>query len=157
MAAAKLLEELYTTLVPPLERVLTGACLTEGYKDWTLTRSVSSFAASWRKDGIRANIDLYLTIPVIQHWSELTPLFDALSLKCSVDADTWESTDDAESYSRRYKGFAAHADDRSVAVHITASLPGDTDTCKRVIVGYRDAIQAEALPAAPIYELRCEE
>jgi hypothetical protein len=159
--AAARLSQLHAEYAAKIERVVTGICLVEGFKDWSLSFTTSCFAAPWTRAKAHAALEFYLTIPTVQNWAELTPLFDALYEKAEIDSEKWWNQDDAESYSRRYhndvyKADAVDGEFGLVRLTVTASLPGDTETCKRVIVGYREAVQSESLPATPIYELVCE-
>lgn len=159
--AANRLRELHSDYVPQVERVLAGVCLIKNYKDWSMSIGTSSFAAPWKKAKVHSAIELYLTIPQVATWAELTPLFEALDAHAGIDAAKWSNSDDAASYSRKYQASIYEMDTPEewgrVSLQITASLPGDTDTCKRVIVGYTMEQPAEPIPAQPIYELRCEE
>jgi hypothetical protein len=137
-----------------IQRLLTGAALTMDIRKWTLNYSTSSFAAPWRVPAkTYASITVYLSFDKVDSWSVLSPLFELLDAR-GIDIDKWSSRDDPASYSRCYTN-QIHLDEEDgteVEIQITAALPGDTETCKRVIVGYQD------VPARtePIYKLECE-
>lgn len=94
----------------------------------------------------------------IQSWRDLTSTFEILNY-ADINSSDWVSTDDAESYSRIYKTPIKSADDRiTLGISITASLPGDTDECRRVITGYTDPSgrSYESEEPKPIYKLECK-
>lgn len=143
-----------------LQKLLTGVALTAECPEWSLSVSTAAFHASWRKSKIHAALTIYLTLEKVPSWSAMIPVFDALAAR-GFDADGWTSHDDAASYSRVYnytvKKDLDGEDPGRVEVQITASLPGDTDTCKRIITGYTNPVMDAPAPApTPIYKLVCE-
>ena len=72
------------------------------------------------------------------------------------EPDESSNEDNAGSYARTYK-FAFFSKDPEfygrLTVNITANFKEDSDTCKRVIVGYTEPSNE----STPIYELRCED
>lgn len=139
-----------------LQTLLAGAALATAMPRWTLSVSTSDFAASWRKSKVYAELNLNMAILNIKSWSALTPMFDILDAQ-GIDADKWTSEDDAASYSRIFKATLLDDEEtgQKIVIRITASLPGDTETCKRVIVGYTSPDRYIPTPS-PIYELQCE-
>jgi len=150
------LAKLESTFSDSTQKALTAAALVGDYPEWSITVTTSCFPAPWRASKLYASIDFYLTIPQVQTWADLVPLFDVLDMM-NVPADKWTSYDDAQSYSRTYSTeiLKDDAGGRGVRINVVASLPGDTETCKRVIVGYTQPKPQEAEVAKPIYELRC--
>jgi hypothetical protein len=71
-------------------------------------------------------------------------------------ANEQSTEDDARSYARNYRyTFWSQEPDfyGRLTVTITANFNEDSDTCKRVVTGYKEPSK----DAEPIYELRCEE
>lgn len=72
------------------------------------------------------------------------------------EADHTSTEDDARSYARNYR-FVFNSKDPEffgrLTVVVTANFKEDSETCKRVVTGYREPSKE----AEPIYELRCEE
>lgn len=125
---------------------------------WEHGHSITAYSMDWTA---RRNPHITLVVRVnadISAWRDLLPVFQALDAAGICPIDSWSSHDDAQSYSRIYEAKIEHIDngqdfDLDVELQITATLPGDTDTCRRVIVGY-DEVPPK--PARPRYELRCD-
>jgi hypothetical protein len=87
----------------------------------------------------------------------LLPVFDVLAL-AGLDSEKWTSQDDAASYSRVFTYQISKESLMDCYISITGSLPGDTDECRRVIVGYTSPQARTFHPdAQPIYKLECKE
>jgi hypothetical protein len=72
------------------------------------------------------------------------------------EPDTVTSEDEAHSFSRVYRYRWISKDPEfygTFTVNVTANFKEDSETCKRVVVGYREPSKE----ATPIYELRCNE
>jgi hypothetical protein len=72
------------------------------------------------------------------------------------EPDDMKSEDDARSYARNYR-FVFFSKDPDfygrLTVTVTANFREDSETCKRVVTGYKAPSQEQE----PIYELRCED
>jgi hypothetical protein len=72
------------------------------------------------------------------------------------EPDSSNSEDDAVGFTRNYK-FRWESKDPEfygvLTVNVAANFKSDSDTCKRVIIGYREPEKE----AKPIYELRCDD
>jgi len=156
LLAAARMAELEADHSDRLQHVLTGAALLSVPFKWELDTHTTHFAATWRTSQVYAELNLNLTILKVSSWSALTALFDLLDAQ-GISADKWTSEDDARSYSRVFtnKVLDDDGEGKKIIVRITASLPGDTETCKRVIVGYTKPVAYTPEPS-PIYELHCE-
>lgn len=141
------------------QRAINGAVLLSGVADeWKSSVSVGGFWRTWGEDH---SPFVYGTVSIalnITHWRELEPLFtvlDAADLNLSLDA--WKSHDDAASYTRIFEVEQELDPNSKLTVKILATLPGDTDTCRRVLVGYEDESRVyRNNTSRPIYELRCD-
>lgn len=72
------------------------------------------------------------------------------------EANTSSTDDDAASYARTYRYRWSERVDgvfHYLSVNITANFDAESDTCKRVIVGYREP----STEATPIYKLECSD
>lgn len=156
LLAAQRMADLEAQHSDRLQKLLTGAALATDQSPWTMSVNTSHFAAKWRDCKTYADLCLNLTIQRVESWSALTPLFDILDSQ-GIDASNWTSEDDARSYSRIYTNTVLddEATGQKIVIRITASLPGDTETCKRVIVGYTHP-ESHIPQSQPIYELHCE-
>lgn len=158
LKAEALREQLLQDYGQRLQRLAVGVALTTECPVWSTHVSSAAFYAGWRESKYHASITVYLTLEQIPSWSTMIPVFDALSAR-GFDADKWTSRDDAASYSRVYSYQVRESDNKEILGNvefvITASLPGDTDTCKRIITGYSTPSSEPSQPQ-PIYKLVCE-
>jgi hypothetical protein len=101
---------------------------------------------------------IYLTVKNLSGLKDpaLAALLDTLVY---AEADHTSTSDAPASFSRSYQ-FYWYGDSEyydgfqpTLYVNVTASFTEDSETCKRVIVGYREP----STEAQPIYELRCVE
>lgn len=149
------LAHLTHTRLPDLLRRVNGAALL-AFPDnqWRVSVDNAHFSARWHKSKAHAALDIRVYVENLDSWSVLTPFFDLVGL----DADQWSSYDDAASYTRVYTNQVFKADEELnfgvIQVKLHATLKGDTDTCKRVIVDY---IPASMQEAQPVYKLQCKE
>ncbi len=156
LRAAVRANELDAQYRPNMEKILSGAALLFAPSSWDVSTSVCHFARDYHPSGIYAGVNVSLTIRDVPSWASLSPMFEVLD-QLGLPVENWESKDDAASYSRIYRQElhkeTLEPEGGHVEVCITANLPGDTETCKRVIVGWRGP---RSVPSEPIYELQCE-
>lgn len=72
------------------------------------------------------------------------------------EPDSQATEDDARSYARNYRFVFMSKDPEfwgRLTVTVTANFKEDSETCKRVVTGYKAPSQEQE----PIYELRCED
>lgn len=89
----------------------------------------------------------------IKAWRDLIPLFEKLEEMYGFPTDAWTNTDDARSYTRIYTHTIEKEEHLSVELRVHAILPGNTDTCRRVITGYSTPYVPRP---EPIYEMVCD-
>lgn len=145
--------------VTPRLAPLSGALLMTAQPqwEWKIETSAGAFEMSWsKKDNVYSYIHIH--IEGLTEWRQLLPLFAALEL-LGYDQEKWTSHDDAQSYTRIYS-YVIHntegengADDEKCELTIHATLPGDTDDCRRVLVGYEKPYVPSETPR---YEFRCK-
>lgn len=152
-AAERTRDQLIREYAETLERTLTAAALLANFDNASISISTNCFAAPWKKSYIHANLTAYLVVNGLIRWDEISPTLELLETK-GFDIDKWTTMDEASSFSRYYTHSVLKNETSEVMIIITASLKGDNDTCKRVVVGYT---KPEERPAQPIYEIRCGE
>jgi len=147
-------EALYSEYNLSIHKALAAAAVVARLDEWETVHSMYTTAAPWKKSDIHAGLTYYLMVKNVPSWGVLVPLFETLD-QLGYSSEGWTSYDDPTSYSRVFVLTIFEDDEGRVILQITATLPGDTETCKRVIVGYEPV---RAIPEAqPIYELQCEE
>jgi hypothetical protein len=155
--AAALLERLESDHTSRLERTLAGAAMLHGF-NWQISVSRYAFAAGYRKAGYFAGLTITLSVGTVSSWGDVEPLFTSLD-SAGIPMDKWVSSDQPASYTRQYEATLQKdsPDEENpvgeLIVRVIANLPGDTNTCRRVIVGYTDPVQSRP---EPIYKLECE-
>lgn len=113
-----------------------------------------SHATCWSLDNsLSSSAQLNAILKGITSWKQITPIMEVLAV-AGLELDKWTSVDDAQSYSRIFTYLLNDSNPR-VSITITASLPGDTDECRRVITGYTGRYQL--MRDEPIYKLECAE
>lgn len=157
--ARKRFDELMAEHRLPVESKILGvATLFQREFDYTFSHSAS--ANHYRKAGISVFVQFLLKMGTVKSWAEVTPILEALAL-VGFDVDKWETADHAATYSRSYKYKLTYAaydepDPNKIGdlyVELVFNLPGDTDTCRRVLKGYTSRCD---LGGQPIYELVCD-
>jgi hypothetical protein len=154
------LDELSAEYLPGVLRKLNGsALLALPNTPWRVEVNTCHFSANWKKAKAHAGIDVRMYIENITAWADLVPFFDLLENFGITEESDFSSYDDAASFTRIfnvdiYKKGSEDGEFGHISIRIHASLVGDTELCKRVVVGYTDARMVEA---EPIYELKCEE
>lgn len=143
----------------PVERKILGvASMFQREIEYTFNHYMS--INEYKPSHFDCRVHFLLQMGTVKSWSEVAPVLEALAL-VGFDVDKWTTHDHAATYTRSYKYKLAYAkwdvEDPEligdVEVELTFNLPGDTDTCKRVLKGYSDEYHQ---PATPIYELVCE-
>ena len=129
---------------PPMKKILDSL----DYLAEKHNASVSTyFDGSWNS--------VYLTLKQLNGLKD-EGLFALLDSMNHHEPDDTSSEDDAVSYARNYK-FSFFSKDPEfygrLMVTITANFKEDSETCKRIVVGYKEPEKE----STPIYELRCEE
>ena len=129
---------------PPMKKVLDSLdYLAEKHS----ARISTYFDGSWNS--------VYLTLKDLNGLKDES-LANLLNSMIHHEPDESSNEDDARSYARTYK-FAFYSKDPEfygrLTVNITANFKEDSETCKRILVGYKEPSKE----STPIYELRCEE
>lgn len=146
--------EQYNKLLPFIPK-LTGAMLfLAPSQAWNYDIYSWVWSYGEKKTAYSGSVHLNFYIKGITSWSQLIPIFEILEL-ADFNQEKWTSADNAESYTRVYQ-YKLAEDPITCSIRIHASLPGDTDECRRVIVGYTEPSQ-EVHSADPIYKLECQE
>ena len=136
---------------------LQGALLLLPEKlEWEIKHDIGGYWATWREpQGARVHGHLSAHIEKLESWKELNPLFEALEL-VGVGTEKWASHDDAKSYTRIFTNENFFGGSVNLKIH--ATLKGDTEECRRVLIGYTEVGTQEAPPEPePIYKLECGE
>lgn len=148
---AMTLQQAYTFL-PALQGAFM---LAGGVEDWKASHHIWSCWHEWAmppRPWAELTINAYCKVSA---WGDLTQLFEVLDAAgIDLPIGGWTSQDDAQSWTRIFKSTPVDTPTSRINIQIHASLPGDTDTCHRVIVGYEREDREK--PARPIYELRCD-
>lgn len=143
----------------PIERKLLGvAALFHREFEYTFNHEAS--ANRFRPIGFSARLYFLMKMGTVQSWAEVAPILEALAL-VGFDVDQWKTHDHAATYTRsyRYRVVEDAWDETnperigSVAVDLAFNLPGDTDTCRRVLKGYTER---HSFGGEPEYELVCD-
>jgi hypothetical protein len=95
---------------------------------------------------------------VAYHLNDLTGLKDPklemlLNSLLHADSEMQETQDYAAGMTRTYKFYWYDVDnrDRYMVVHVEARFGADSETCRKVVVGYKPAVEPQ-----PIYKLTCD-
>lgn len=143
----------------PVERKILGVA-TLFQREFEYTFNSGAHVAQYKPAGFDCSLHFFIKMGTIESWAAVAPILEALALT-GFDVDKWETTDHAETYTRSYKYKLAYAKwdepDASkigdVIVELAFNLPGDTDTCRRVLKGYSPT---HSFGGQPQYELVCD-
>lgn len=138
---------------------LAGALMMLDVPKFKTDMYVGSSWASWKEEPHPYSYgSLNAHIEGVESWRQVQPIFEALGA-IGIDVEKWKSRDDAASYTRIFDqhGYFNICDADGVDLRIHATLKGDTEECRRVLVGYTRPELAMPRGAAPIYELQCKE
>jgi hypothetical protein len=98
---------------------------------------------------------VYLTLKQLSGLKD-EGLADLINSMIHHNPDRETTEDDARSYARNYRFVFISKDPEfygQLTVTVTANFKEDSETCKRIITGYREP----STESEPIYELRCED
>ena len=147
----------WNCVAPWVPKVVGSLMLLPEDVDWHWTPYIQGGWRTWQSPAIPyVYADMNVYVKKIKNWGVLLPVFQALDT-VGIPAESWKSFDDPASYTRIYR-HEISVPSINVYIKIHATLPGDTEDCRRIIVGYTASHATVPILYAPtpIYKFDCK-